>query len=68
MQTKSLALLTARILKVMAVAGVALDSLTLGGDGKTVSLSFDLPSELFDVLSTTMSRGASHGASPSAPR
>ena len=41
-----------------------LDSLRLGGDGKTVSLGFSLPPETVDVLASMRGRGAG----PRAPR
>jgi len=43
-----------------------LDSLRLGGDGKTVSVGFTLPSEIVDVLASMHGRG--RGAGPRAPR
>lgn len=38
-----------------------IDSLQLGGEGKTVSIGFTVPSELFDVLEAM---GAKHGLAP----
>ncbi len=43
-----------------------LDSLRLGGEGKTVSVGFSVPPEMVDVLASMQGRG--RGAGPRAPR
>ncbi|MDO8794723.1 MAG: hypothetical protein Q7J25_08895 [Vicinamibacterales bacterium] len=43
-----------------------LDSLRLGGEGKTVSVGFSVPPEMVDVLAAMQGRG--RGAGPRAPR